>query len=255
MCSISPMLIIQTFLKMPSQSLLADEEVGQREGDLISDLSASLFYLCLTAVKWALCPWRRIWQQWHSGWESSSLGQGKVIYFRWPARSSGLKLSLSFHSLFFTTPAPVPPLPVSLPFLFPCWVLTPFLQLQHTARMMGLRFCSVTRVETSSLTLTPLSRPFGGRGLKCWGWKSCYPPALRQLYESTSDEPRLQPNFEGLRHYKGHREMWPSSHLTGFLLLDSTAWRRLLKSISSREEGPVSGLLEIIFSSSSTWCQ
>lgn len=54
MCSISQMLIMQTFLKMLSQSLLTDEEVGQIEGDLISDLSASLFYFCLTAVKWAL---------------------------------------------------------------------------------------------------------------------------------------------------------------------------------------------------------
>lgn len=101
-----------------------------------------------------------IWQYWHSGWESSSLGQGKVIYFRWPARSSGLKLSLSFHSLSLQ-PLPCPsPLALS-PFLFPRWVPTQFLQLQHTVRMMGLRFCSVKRVETSSLVLTPLSCPFG----------------------------------------------------------------------------------------------
>ncbi len=114
-------------------------------------------------------------------------------------------ISLSF----FTTPAPVPPLPVSLPMLFPCRVLTPFLQLQHTARMMGLRFSSVTRVETSSLTLTPLNLPFGGEGFKVLGVEKFLPysTALRQLYESTLDEPRLQNNFEVLRHYKGQWEM------------------------------------------------
>jgi hypothetical protein len=38
---------------------------------------------------------QRIWQ-WHRRWGRSMPGLGKVIYFRWPVRSSGVKLS--FHT-------------------------------------------------------------------------------------------------------------------------------------------------------------
>ncbi len=140
MCSISPMLIIQTFLKMPSQSLLTDEEVGQREGDLISDLSASLFYLCLTAVKWALLSLTEGYGSSDTADERAPALSGESHLFPLTCSVKWIEAEPLVSLSFFTTPAPVPPLPVSLPFLFPCWVLTPFLQLQHTARMMGLRF-------------------------------------------------------------------------------------------------------------------
>lgn len=136
-------------------------EVGQWERDLISVLSASLFYLCLTAVEWALLSLMEEYGSSDTADERApALVRGKSfisvdllgqVDWSWASR----------FTLFLYNPCPVPPLWLSLPFLFPRWVPTPFLQLQHTVRMMGLRFCSVKRVETSSLVLTPLSCLFG----------------------------------------------------------------------------------------------
>lgn len=126
------------------------------------------------------CPWRR---------DMAAVTQRMRELQPWSGESHLFPLTCSVKWIeaeplvslsFFTTPAPVPPFPISLPFLFPCWVLTPFLQLQHTERMMGLRFCSVTRVETSSLTLTPLSCPLG-EGLKVLGGVKV---ATLQLFDS-----------------------------------------------------------------------
>lgn len=100
------------------------------------------------------CPW----QQWH--WrDGCAAGQRKVIYFRWPTRSSGLKASRLIWlllCLFFPPPAES----------------TLLLQLLQTEKVMGLRFCPDKGVRTLSLLLTPLSHQWDqeGKGTGGGGW-------------------------------------------------------------------------------------
>ena len=83
------------------------------------------------------CPWQ--WWHWGDGCTGS---QRKVIYSRWPIRSSGLKLSLLIWLLLC---------------LFTQLDSTLLLQLLQTEKVMGLRFCPDKGVRTLSLLLTPLS--------------------------------------------------------------------------------------------------
>lgn len=121
------------------------------------------------------CPWRR-WK-WRDG---CMAGQWKVIYFRWPARSSGLKLSLLIWLLYFAfPPTPRPPTESTL-----------LLQLLQTEKVMGLRFCPDKGVRTLSLLLTPLShqwdqgsRKRGRRGVVNHSLppSSCLKPSASEL--------------------------------------------------------------------------
>lgn len=90
------------------------------------------------------CPW----QYWH--WrDGCTAGQRKVIYFRWPTRSSGLKLSLLIWLLLC---------------LFPPAESTLLPQLLQTEKVMGPRFCPDKGVRTLSLLLTPLSHQWDQEG-------------------------------------------------------------------------------------------
>lgn len=120
----------------------------------------------------------RPWQRWHRR-DGCTAGQRKVIYFRWPARSSGLKLSLLIWlllCLFFFTPTES----------------TLLLQLLQTEKVMGLRFCPDKGVRTLSLLLTPLSHQWdregggGDGGREGWGaLRGCQSKLTTQLLFKT----------------------------------------------------------------------